>query len=303
VRRASLFWGIRALLERLMKKFDRAAECENRHFGDRLLRIAARICARVAPILEVERPLLESTADFNTPSRWIGQDNDKVRGAGSKRNSLARYPAEWREILWRAVARNHQYRIVIAVMCLSPCRPADMKPGFRNGRRSEGVVLRLTKDGLDISFTPAKSHDGKYGSPSCGLAVKVSEAGPAAAFLQDLCMRNGGQYVVGLHKIDGLRKYLDRLGNKTLAGYPTVSAYTFRTQRIADIKATFGQEAAKTAAAACGHCSDGSQRHYGFKCHGRVGGIVKVYSAREPRMVSTAHIQDLRARQSPSPSM
>jgi hypothetical protein len=300
VRRASLFWGIRVLLERLIKKFHRAAECESRHFGERLLRIVARILARVAPILEVERPLLEATADFSEPSRWTNQDNAKVRGAGSKRYSLAQYPAEWREIIWRAVAANNQYRLAIAVMCLSPCRPADMKPGFRNGRFSEGVVLRLTKDGLDISFIPAKSHDGKYGSPSCGLTVKVTEAGPAAVFLKDLCLRNGGQYLVGLRKIDGLRKYLERLGKRTLPGCPIVSAYTFRTQRIADIKATFGEEAAKAAASAAGHCSDRSQRHYGFKAHGRAGGIVKVYTAREPRMVSTPHVQNLRTREWPA---
>jgi hypothetical protein len=101
--------------------------------------------------------------------------------------------------------------------------------------------------------------------------------------------------VIALQDTGGLRKYLERLGKRVLPGCPILSANTFRSQRLADIKASFGKDAAKAAACAAGHCNDDSQRHYGHKTHGRKGGIVRVHTAREPRLKSTLHLQQLRS--------
>jgi hypothetical protein len=135
---------------------------------------------------------------------------------------------------------------------------------------------------------------GKYGSPSCGLAIDIAEGGEAARYLADLCLSSGGRLIVSLDKMDGLRKYLERLGKKVFPGSPIISAYTYRTRRLADIKATFGESAAEAAASASGHCNDDSQRHYGWAVHGRKGGILRVHTARKPRLISTPRARNLR---------
>jgi hypothetical protein len=100
--------------------------------------------------------------------------------------------------------------------------------------------------------------------------------------------------IVSLNKIDGLRKYLERLGKKLLPDCPIISAYTYRTQRIADTKATFGESAAEAAASAGGHCNGDSQRLYGWAVHGRKGGILRVHTTRKPRLISTRRVRNLR---------
>ena len=99
---------------------------------------------------------------------------------------------------------------------------------------------------------------------------------------------------MSLDKINGLRKYLERLGKRLFPGGPIMSGYTYRAQRLADIKATFGEFAAEAAASAGGHCNDDSQRHYGFAVHSRKGGILRVHTARKPRLISTQRVRNLR---------
>jgi hypothetical protein len=294
VRRAAMFWGARKLLKRLLTKFELASSTENKTFAIRLLRVIRRVVARVTEAIKRDPPLVHALADFSQPSRWTAESTNKLNGQGSKRHTLSAFPSEWRELVWAAVRDDSEYRIAIAVLSLSPCRPSELVPGVRPSGFSEGVVVTLTNDILDITHAPTKTHSGKYGSPSCGLAIDIAEGGETARYLADLCVSSGGRLVVSLDKIDGLRKYLERLGKKLFPDCPIISAYTFRTQRLADIKATFGEAAAESAASAGGHCNDDSQRHYGWAVHGRKGGILSVHTARKPQLISTLRVRNLR---------
>jgi hypothetical protein len=198
------------------------------------------------------------------------------------------------ELMWAAVTPASEYRIAVAVLSNSPCRPSELVPGMRPSGFSEGVIVALMSDGLDITHAPTKTHGGKFGSPSCGLTIDIAAAGEMARYLADLCLTSGGRLIVSLDKIDGLRKYLGRLGKKLFPKGPIISGYTYRTQRLADIKATFGDFAAEAAASAGGHCNDDSQRHYGWAAHGRKGGIIRVHTARKPRLISTPRMRNLR---------
>jgi hypothetical protein len=288
VRRAAMYWGARELLVRLLKRFQAAAETGARDFGRRLLRILVRVVARVSAAIAIDPPLLTASADFSQPSRWTLLNCSKQRGAGSKRHVLSELPDDWREQVLSALSENCRHRPLIAVMSLCPCRPSESVPGERPGGFSPGVVVTLLCQQLRLDVAPVKTHDGKYGSPKCGITIDINESGPAAKYLAQLCKRNGdGRYTVSVTEVDSLRSFLARLGQRIFPGGPNLSAYVFRAQRLADIKAAFGEEAAAAAASAAGHCSDRSGRHYGHASHGRKRGIVAVHTARAPKLVST----------------
>ena len=287
VRRAALYWGARELLVRLLKKFQAAAETGARDFGRRLLRILARVVARVSAAIAIDPPLLTTSADFSQPSRWTLAKSGKRRGTGSKRHTLSQLPDSWREQVMNSLAEDCRYRALIAVMALCPCRPSEFVPSQRPAGFSPGVLLTLLGRQLRLDVASLKTHDGKFGSASCGITIDILEAGPAATYLAELCRRNGGRYTVFVAEVDSLRSFLARLGKHIFPGGPNLSAYTYRAQRLADIKAAFGDEAAAAAASAAGHCSDRSGRHYGHASHGRRRGIVAVHTARAPKLVST----------------
>ena len=117
---------------------------------------------------------------------------------------------------------------------------------------------------------------------------------PLPHVLAKLCAIHGGRHIVSAEEVDSLRSFLGRLGRRVFDDAPTLSAYVFRAQRLADIKATFGDDAAAAAASAAGHCSDRSQRHYGFAAHGRKGGIIAVHTTRPPKLVSAARGRRMR---------
>jgi hypothetical protein len=288
VRRAAMYWGARELLVRLLKKFHAAAETGARDFGRRLLHILARVVSRVSAAITIDPPLLTASADFSQPSRWTLFNGDKQRGAGSKRHVLSQLPNDWREQVLSELSENCRHRALIAVMALCPCRPSESVPGQRPEGFSPGVVVTLFGRQLRLDVAPLKTHDGKFGSSKCGITVDIDESGPAAKYLAELCKRSGdGRYTVSVAEVDSLRSFLSRLGQRIFPGGPNLSAYVFRAQRLADIKARFGGEAAAAAASAAGHCSDRSGRHYGHASHGQRRGIVEVHTTRAPKLIAT----------------
>jgi hypothetical protein len=287
VRRAAMYWGSRELLVRLLKKFQAAAETGARDFGRRLLRILARVVARVSAAITIDPPLLTTSADFSQPSRWTLLSSGQQRGAGSKRHMLSELPDDWREQVLMALPEHCRHRALIAVLSLCPCRPSEAVPAQRPGGFSPGVVVSLLGRQLRLDVAPLKTHDGKFGSAACGITVDIDESGPAAEYLAELCRQHDGRYIVNVAEVDSLRSFLARLGQRLFPGGPNISAYVFRSQRLADIKAAFGEDAAAAAASAAGHCSDRSQRHYGHASHGRKRGIVAIHTARAPKLVAT----------------
>jgi hypothetical protein len=295
VRRAALYWGSRELLTRLIKKFQAAAEIGARDFARLLLRVLARVVARVSAAIAVDPPLLTASADFSRPSRWSMLNSGKQRGAGSKKHGLSQLPHDWREQILGALSLDCRHRPLIAVMSLCPCRPSELVPGQRPAGFSPGVIVTLLGPQLKLDVAPLKTHDGKYGSPNCGVTLDIAESGPAAKHLADLCEQNDGSRIVSVTEVETLRAFLLRLGERVFPKGPIISANVFRAQRVADIKAAFGEGAAAAAASAAGHCSDRSQRHYGHASHGRKRGIVAVHTARPPKVVATPKGRAMRA--------
>ena len=304
VRRAAMFWGARQLLTRLIEKIDRGAGTAARSFVIRLVGMLRRAVARITMALETDPPLILDRPDFSSPSRWAEESDRKKRGIGSKKHTLAFLPGDWREQIWKVIPEDNEYRLAIAVLSLSPCRPSELRAGMRGSGYSEGVIVTLRPHGgLDITHAPTKTHNGKYGSPTCGLVIDIAAGGPVAAYLASRCRSSGGRLVVSIANIDGLRKYLGRCGKRVFPDGPVISAYSFRAQRLADVKKSFGATAAEAAASAAGHCNDRSQRHYGFAVHGRGRGIRSVHTARKPRIVSSLRGQNFRYAKEPSASL
>lgn len=80
------------------------------------------------------------------------------------------------------------------------------------------------------------------------------------------CRQADGRLTVTVGSADALRCAIKRIGHSVFPGGPEITPMVFRSQKAADMKATFG--AGSEVAAAMGHCSDRSQHRYGNVRHG-----------------------------------
>lgn len=148
---------------------------------------------------------------------------------------------------------------------------------------SPGVLIELDAAGLlIITNTPAKTH-GKYGTLETTFKIDPMVIGGLAAFLANLCAANGGRHIVTSRSKDAVCNALKDLGREAFPDLDVaITAYVFRHQKLADLKATFG--AGPEVAAAAGHCTDRSQSAYGFVQDGRkLEGYISILATRAPR--------------------
>jgi len=299
VKKAAVVWGGQQLLERLLKKFQKAADEGNVDCARRLGRILQRVVSRLEPAFALEPPQRDKIPNFYQPSRWSSQEMSPQRGVGSKRHVLKRLPLQWREIVWAAVPQDSIYRDPIAGLMLSAARPGEYIPGPRARGHSPGILVTRDKDHLTLETCPLKSHDGKYGADRCGIRILIPEGGPAAVYLGERCLLAGGVLVICLETgdlrgtSDKLRKYVGRIGRIVFPAGPQITPYVYRSARLADIKA-WAKDGGASAATAAGHSNDGTQRKYGHAAYGNPRGIVGVYSSREVRLISATKVMRLR---------
>lgn len=199
------------------------------------------------------------------------QVNEKPRK--SKRQYLGRLNKSipsWQMELFRAIPQQH--RMLILVLAVSGCRPAELYPGrdLGKGLVSEGVRVNIENNRLVLTFHGAKTGQG-YGQVKRELMispVSVMEHG-----LYRLVLKEGGALSVEPAASDrAVRGAVERAVIKVLGKRwkGKVSMSTFRHQFAADLKGAGVSK--EQIALAMGHCSDRTQGHYGLASQKQKGG-------------------------------
>ncbi|RTL68609.1 MAG: hypothetical protein EKK42_09520 [Pseudonocardiaceae bacterium] len=305
-RRAALYATSRTMLVDMIDTVyaaGRAAvldsESEDLRIAD--VQVAARrlfkFLNRIEPAIQLDPPSRSGiTSSSKTKSRWNSLNGHIKRAHNSKKNQLRHFGKDWPLRLWAETPENFRYRNIIAIHLLTPVRPEELVPGARPNGWSSGVIVTQTADGhLCLSWQPAKTHAGKYGSPRVEITLDPTKAGDPAQYLVSMCASCGGCLVVSVRSKNAVRKAIGRLGRKVFPQVnQTMTPYLFRHQFIADLKATCG--AGEAVAAAAGHCVDDTQTHYGRRERGNQRhGIVRIYSARRPKSGNIARVRMLAA--------
>jgi hypothetical protein len=307
-RRAAMHWGSRVVLERVHKVLEAAISRDDIRAARLAAAILVRLLSRIEPALQLDPPLQEGASALQSgPSRWkAAAGPHPERGAHSKRHVLGLLPPQWDESVWQKALEiwtdpsDQQDRNALAVRLLVPVRSEDFVPGERAHGWSEGVAVKLrSPHRLDITISPAKSHNGKYGTGITVAKIDPTKAGDAASYLAARC--GDGAIVISLVAKEASRKKLMRLGQIALPGCDvTITPNVFRNQAIADWKATVG--AGIAVAAVCGHCTERTQAKYGYVQHGRRRhGLLGVSSKVTPESGNIARTFELSKRHSEEP--
>jgi len=307
-RRAAMHWGSRFVLERIHKMLEVAIDRDDVQATRLAAAMLVRLLTRIEPALQLDPPLEKGgSALQSAASRWkAAAGPHPERGANSKRHVLGLLPPQWDESVWQKALEiwtdpsDQQDRDALAVRLLVPVRSEDFAPGDRADGWSEGVSVKLrSPHRLDITISPAKSHNGKYGTGVTVVKIDPTKAGGAASYLAARC--GDGAIVISLVAKEASRKKLMRLGQIALPGSDvTITPNVFRNQAIADWKATVG--AGIAVAAACGHCTERTQAKYGYVQHGRRRhGLLGVSSKVAPESGNIARASELRKCRSDNP--
>lgn len=295
VRRAALHFVGREVLAELILKIDEAharRDCESeRDWASKLLFAVSRLEAA----LELDPPLPTDSLPWKRQSRWRESGgNGRKRGAGSKKHTLQHLPRNWDQRLWDAVPEHWRHRDALAIHLTLPLRPEDLVPGERPSGWSSGVIVeRKAANRINITFAPAKSQDGLYGTGVTTVTINPKLVGEPACFLGARCDEVGGKLVVSTPTTNPTRKAVEALGRKALPEISVrITPSVARHQILADLKATFGSGEQVTTAA--GHCTDRTDSKYGYIQHGRKRkGYVVFKAERTPRMGNTARARSL----------
>lgn len=297
IRRAALHFVGRGLLVSLTGQILRSEGAGDHSRMDALLGELKFILKRLEEPLELH-PAEAGPPDFRIASPWrLSAGTRPVRGAASKKHDLGQLPDGWREQVWQAMPHN-AYRDVVAAMCLCPARPGEYSSARDDGKLAEGVLVERRGITLELTTRPLKSHGGAYGTGESTVVVSIAEGGEPARHLAKLCDQAGGAIRLMIASPDALRKTVSRAGKR--ARMPrSISPYAFRSQWVADSKATFGSGA--DVAAGAGHSSLRSQSAYGRVEHGRRGGGGLVATratraAKEPKISTRARLEALKER-------
>lgn len=187
--------------------------------------------------------LFDKVSKMERPAREVRQSRSKGRTL----------PAlSWQEQVMAASTPTQ--RPFVALMWATGCRPAEIE---------RGVTVRRVKGGIEIEIPGAKVTD-TNGQPRRKILIDAKS--PAGLHL--------GMALGANAEIEMSRK-AKRIGNdfadiRRRTGLATVSAYSFRHQVSADLKAAGVDENA--IAQVLGHASERTQGRYGRPSKGRAGG-------------------------------
>lgn len=298
VRRAALFACTRGWLEIGLAALKEADKKEDEDAAEKALGNLGWILEKLGPVIDRDPPKHMTSCDWSKqPSRWTASPIPHPRrGRGGKKHVLGSLPRDWMMTVWQAAGTDWAYLDALAVHMLTPVRPAEFVPGFRNCRRIPGVAVALVGTMLLIGVAPVKSHDGKYGTGATTIRLSADHPNPAVQHLVKRCRTaRRGAIAVRLEGTNGMRKALERLGRRALGpDAPKITGYVYRNQVIADYKATLG--AGVSVAAAAGHCTDRTQSRYGRVVHGRRRGeLVGIIANRTPRIGNIERTRLLRS--------
>jgi integrase len=187
----------------------------------------------------------------------------------SKRVRLRGLTTNWREQMFEGLGVKSKYRAPLAVLSATGARPAELELG---------VQVALATDGqLIFTIHGVKTHGGKYGQE-----VRVLTVRPETKETQFLVsqVRVAGAPLTVSAKAGALSDRIRILSAKVFPRLTkSVSAYVFRHQMAADLKAS-GMPAADVSAA-LGHSAEETKRFYGAAQSARGnGGMSKIQASR-----------------------
>lgn len=185
----------------------------------------------------------------------------------SKRKSL---PAAegWQQKAYEAATPAQQG--AVAVLWAVGCRPAELE---------QGVDVRRGKGGVIVVDVPGAKVRANAGQPRRSVAIDPN-SGPGRALL---VLLGDAPAMTVRRRADRIRKDFADI-RRRLGLAAGLSAYSFRHQFAAEVKAKFPPTpaGAEQVAAAMGHRTTKSQRHYGTKAQAKGGGGVLAVKAAMP---------------------
>ncbi len=176
----------------------------------------------------------------------------------SKRQALKGLPPDWRVKLCERGARG-KYALPLLVAALSGARPSELAKGIKVGITVEGVEATTR---LSLCIEGAKVKEGQ-GLPHRRVSYQLEEGDPlVVALVQMLNDKPAPENTVSIEHPGNFSKEIQRLARALWpARKDTVTAYCFRHQWSADIKATGNFDAASRG---LGHRSAKTRRSYGM---------------------------------------
>lgn len=200
----------------------------------------------------------------------------------SKRVRLRGLPDDWREKMFAGLRSSSKYQDIVAVLSATGARPAEFTQGIEVTLEAAGT-LHFKIDGV-------KTHGGKYGQVERSFSVSVDR--PELGYLRDRVMQNNGPLVVKA-SAGALSDKIRQLSEKVFSHLKsTVSAYVFRHQVAADLKASGLPDT--EVSAALGHSVDETKGYYGAAQSARsTGGIKNIRSSRAVRELTREKLNQL----------
>jgi len=200
----------------------------------------------------------------------------------SKRVRLRGLPTNWRSQMFAGLRSGSKYQDVVAVLSATGARPAEFVRGIEVTLDAAGT-LRFRIEGV-------KTHGGKYGQAE--RAFSVSADRPELTYLRDRVIKNDGP-LVAIAAAGALSDKVRQLSKKVFPGLKsTVSAYVFRHQVAADLKASGLSD--REVSAALGHSVDETKSYYGAAQSARsTGGFTNIQASRMVRELTREKVSQL----------
>ena len=233
----------------------------DRDTADRALSVLAHLEDRCGLAIENDPPKPMTSSDWSAqPSRWGGVQHTAPAPGKGQQEARSRVAPKGLDVqsLGGPAGPDWAYLDALAVHMITPVRPAEFVPGWRNGRDVPEFACRPGWARCSsIAVAPVKSHNGKYGTGQTTIKVRADSPNPAVRHLVQRCRTSRNRAIaVALKNTNAMRKALGRLRGSSALGpdAPKVTGYLYRNQVIADYKATLG--AGGAVAGAAGHCTD-----------------------------------------------
>jgi integrase len=268
--RAAWIYGLTKLLSQLLQDADKLQKTNEKEWLD----IVEEISATIFLLADYPADPKHQSEVLGVKSLWTEKEA-AIKKQGlviknkSKRKTIKRLPQDWRNVIFaRALQKKSKYSDAIGTLSITGCRPAEIE---------KGVLFEINDGGLKVTISGAKTHNGKFGSPTRSFVI--SEDNLAFEHIHELCMERGGNFtVIGQAKAIG--DSVSLLANDMKLN--KVSAYSFRHQLSADLKA--GGFGADDIAKVLGHCTDRSQTYYSSRSGKGGGRNISNIEGREPLM-------------------
>ena len=200
----------------------------------------------------------------------------------SKRARLRGLPQDWQEQMFSGLRKGSKYQDIVAVLSATGARPEEFV---------EGIEVTLEDAGtLRFEIKGVKTHGGKYGQETRSFSLKVDRQ--ELAYLRNRLQDNDRKMVVTA-SAGALSDKIRQLSQKVFPKLKsTVSAYVFRHQVAADLKASGLSDA--EVSAALGHCVDETKGYYSSAQSARsIGGITNIRATRIVRELTKDKISQL----------